>query len=550
MSDHFIAPWDLQEEPLDESYGQPPHGQQNEQLVGSEKPNAANPFAENGVPQEDDKNITVTRLIDKVVNQLNGVNVVNEEENNEHGTIPPCESGELRLVKLGDSGEGFPYAPVNWPNTGDNWAWRVGKRLTNNGLFQDRFLYPPKHFPKLTGIREPFASKTSVTTYIRTVFPDANVDAFFSSFSWKIPGNRVSPSKAEPISISSPRPVLHGKNEEGQVEGEASRLRKRKPKAPTPQPPSPPPPKQKRQRSAAKSSTPKQKTKEKNVSTSSTAGKGRTRHYPKQTAAVPFTEEDAQGEEFNIEIPEDFDNYLNSLEDIIAQPLSESTIAQGKIMESRVADDDEMAEARHRLSSLLVMDFPTLVLSRNFSELAPLATKLQNDPRMTAEQLVKLKLIEEIPSFRKVFLESREIIDQVDRQFGTLEANKSKVASLKSEYSELKEKTDQLQAQIDGNLSTVEEINKEIARLEAQRAELINAIESNKAAKVEVNYAQKMVANAIPNVVHEIQNSNSKIPEWDLKRSNAVKREAEIRSKFAPLQGFSLIPPPFQGLFL
>ncbi|CAI0559491.1 unnamed protein product [Linum tenue] len=68
--------------------------------------------------------------------------------------------------------------------------------------------------------------------------------------------------------------------------------------------------------------------------------------------------------------------------------------------------------------------------------------------------------------------------------------------------------------------------------------------------KVEVSYAQKMVANAIPNVVHEIQISNSKIPEWNLKRSNAVKREAEILAKFAPLQGFFPHPAPVQGCFL
>ncbi|CAL1411336.1 unnamed protein product [Linum trigynum] len=551
MSDHFIAPWDLQEEPVDEGYGprSPIHGQQNDQLVGNGIPNGGNPFAHNGAAQEDKKSL-LNHVISSVVNELNSSDILNEGEHLE--TDQPNGA-----VQQGSSGEGLPYAPVNWPNPGDNWTWKVGKRINTAGFFQDRFLYPPKHFPKVTGARPPFASPNAVTSYIRTVFPDANADAFFSSFSWKVPGKAASPLKVEPISTSFPKPS-HGDGSKGevQVQGEGSRLRKRKPKAPTPPPPSPPPPKQKRQRSASKSSaTNPKKTKDKTAAPSSSAAKRRSRHAGKQTVPVPFADDgnNTQAEEFNITIPEDFDNYLNSLEDIIAQPFSDGIVAgQSTTMarDSPPVDDDEIAEARHRLSSLLVMDFPTLVSSKNFSELLALASKLQNDPRLTAEQLVKLKLIEEMSSFREVFHESRDIIVQIDRHYGTLEANKAKVASLKSEYSELKDKTDQLQAQIDGNLSTVQDIDNEIARLQVRRAELIGAVESNKAAKVEVSYAQKMVANAIPNVVHEIQISNSKIPEWDLKRSNAVKREAEILAKFAPLQGFSLIPPLFQGLFL
>ncbi|CAI0466170.1 unnamed protein product [Linum tenue] len=552
MSDHFIAPWDLQEEPVDECYGPPSpiHGQQSDQLVGNAIPNGGNPFADNGAAQEDKKSL-VNDVISNVVNELNSGDLFNEGEL--HGT-----DQLIGAVQQGSSGEGLPYAPVNWPNPGDNWTWKVGRRINTAGFFQDRFLYPPKHFPKVTGVRPPFASLNSITNYIRTVFPDANVDAFFSSFTWKVPGKMAPPLNAEPISTSSPQPAHgDGVKEEVQVPGEGSRLRKRKPKEPTPPPPSPPPPRQKRRRSAAKSSaTNQKKTGDKTGAPSSSAAKRRTRHTAKQTVPVPFADEDVgnntQEEEFNIPIPEDFDNYLQSLEDIIAQPFSDNIVAAQSTTMTRdpPVDDDEIAEARHRLSSLLVMDFRTLVSSKNFSELPALASKLRNDPRLTAEQLVKLKLIEEISSFREVFLESRDIIDQIDRHYGTLDANKAKVASLKSEYSELKDKTDQLQAQIDGNMSTVHDIDNEIARLQARRAELISAVESNKAAKLEVSHSQKMVASAIPNVVHEIQISNSKIPEWDMKRSNAVKREAEILAKFAPLQGFSLIPPPFHGLFL
>ncbi|TMX01874.1 hypothetical protein EJD97_023328 [Solanum chilense] len=40
-----------------------------------------------------------------------------------------------------DSGEGLPYAPVDWPNVGVKWGWQVGKRVTSSGTFIDRYLY-------------------------------------------------------------------------------------------------------------------------------------------------------------------------------------------------------------------------------------------------------------------------------------------------------------------------------------------------------------------------------------------------------------------------
>ncbi|TMW81771.1 hypothetical protein EJD97_007943 [Solanum chilense] len=45
-----------------------------------------------------------------------------------------------------DSGEGLPYAPVDFPNAGDKWGWRVGKRVSSSGTFRDRYLYLPNHF--------------------------------------------------------------------------------------------------------------------------------------------------------------------------------------------------------------------------------------------------------------------------------------------------------------------------------------------------------------------------------------------------------------------
>ncbi|WMV46952.1 hypothetical protein MTR67_040337 [Solanum verrucosum] len=40
---------------------------------------------------------------------------------------------QLYQVSEYDFGEGLPYAPVDWPNAGDKWGWREGKRETSLG---------------------------------------------------------------------------------------------------------------------------------------------------------------------------------------------------------------------------------------------------------------------------------------------------------------------------------------------------------------------------------------------------------------------------------
>ncbi|KAJ0035312.1 hypothetical protein Pint_24804 [Pistacia integerrima] len=96
---------------------------------------------------------------------------------------------DLWPVSPEESGEGLPYAPINWPKPGDNWRWKVGRRVAITGHYLDRYLYPPKYFPRRdsTSRKSGFASKLSVERYIRTVFPHEDVNKFFASFSWKIP---------------------------------------------------------------------------------------------------------------------------------------------------------------------------------------------------------------------------------------------------------------------------------------------------------------------------------------------------------------------------
>lgn len=97
---------------------------------------------------------------------------------------------DLTPVAPEQSGEGLPYAPENWPEPGDVWGWRTGKRVSTSGLFRDRYLYLP---PRLSGAgnagsgRRSFASKLSVERYVTETFPHVNLRDFFALFSWMIP---------------------------------------------------------------------------------------------------------------------------------------------------------------------------------------------------------------------------------------------------------------------------------------------------------------------------------------------------------------------------
>ncbi|GAU18848.1 hypothetical protein TSUD_228380 [Trifolium subterraneum] len=95
----------------------------------------------------------------------------------------------LPPVAAYQTGEGLPYAPVNFPEQGDVWGWKAGKRRQPNGCFQDRYLYLPDRFKSESNSKDQntFRSKLSVERYIRSTFPDADVDAFFASFTWSIP---------------------------------------------------------------------------------------------------------------------------------------------------------------------------------------------------------------------------------------------------------------------------------------------------------------------------------------------------------------------------
>ncbi|XP_050373000.1 protein OBERON 1 [Argentina anserina] len=109
------------------------------------------------------------------------------------GSTPRTNDLSLRRVAPDESGEGLPYAPINWPNPGDIWRWRVGKRVSGSGHYLDRYIYLPKSLCNggpanpTPRVKHGFASKLAVERYLQTSFPGSDLGAFFASFSWKIP---------------------------------------------------------------------------------------------------------------------------------------------------------------------------------------------------------------------------------------------------------------------------------------------------------------------------------------------------------------------------
>lgn len=103
-------------------------------------------------------------------------------------TFTPGETdlNQLPAIPPVSSGQGLPFAPVDFPSPGDVWTWRVGRRVSATGFHKDRFLILPERL-KMKNAPKSFASKNTLSRYLETNFPEMDVIAFFASFSWNIP---------------------------------------------------------------------------------------------------------------------------------------------------------------------------------------------------------------------------------------------------------------------------------------------------------------------------------------------------------------------------
>ncbi|KAF8090226.1 hypothetical protein N665_0482s0022 [Sinapis alba] len=489
---------------------------------------------------------------------------------------------QLPAIPPVSTGQGLPYAPVDWPSFGDVWTWRVGKRVTATGYHHDRFLILPQRLQQ-KNVPKSFASKPTLLRYIQSNFPGMDADAFFASFSWKIPALFQPANKVDAASLfeETPKEAAPINDENGKEGNSRYSQRKR-----TPMPTQTYEPVEPKAKATPRGSSNKKKKGATTPATGPKSSRQSTRRASNQQrggavdlnhlneeegepATGPNTSGRRKKRRVNLEAEEDvsiphiyvspmngvlavshepidvdpieFDSYLNSLDNLLHQgPEDAGRESSVLVSSSSPMREYEWAEARMKISSLLEKDFPTLFTSKDAAEIAALATKLRKDPNLSAEEIVRLKLMQEIPTFSEVFQENKAVIEEADRFFSALELNKAKVASLKYEYSDLRHKLGSIQMEVDENSEAIRQIDDQIAQLQGRRAELKRYIGSKEKEKVDLSYGQKMVANSIPKVVQEVQAANSKKTEWECKKENALKREEEILSKFTPLRGFFL----------
>ncbi|OEL34742.1 hypothetical protein BAE44_0004240 [Dichanthelium oligosanthes] len=110
-------------------------------------------------------------------------------------------------VRANAYGKGLPYAPENWPRSGDIWYWKVGTRASGAGHWADRYLTPPSRFRDATRKKLGFASRIQVEEFIKREFPGVDPSKFFSMFIWKIPaeGYRIQKGTQQ-VRLHEPEP--------------------------------------------------------------------------------------------------------------------------------------------------------------------------------------------------------------------------------------------------------------------------------------------------------------------------------------------------------
>ena len=233
-----------------------------------------------------------------------------------------------------------------------------------------------------------------------------------------------------------------------------------------------------------------------------------------------------------------FDDYLDTLEDMLVMPEIETTPSDN--LTPTILDDNETIECcKKKLSSLLAVDFSSLVSRGDVAEVATLAAQIREDPSLSVDQLFKLKLVEQVPLASEAFLEAKKNIEEVDNFLADLEAKKLKVPSLRKEYNELKDKIGQQEAEMDISTLTIREIDDQIRQLQAKRNRITNGLETMKKTKAELTSELTNVANSISTIGHDIKHGLSQKSKLELKKANNIRRVAEIQEKFITLRGLT-----------
>lgn len=120
------------------------------------------------------------------------------------------------------------------------------------------------------------------------------------------------------------------------------------------------------------------------------------------------------------------------------------------------------SDIRHKkkLSCFLALDFCSLVSSNDdVAQVAMLVSQVHKDTNLSVDQLVELKLVEQISLLSDAYLEAKGKFKEAQKLLADLEEKKLKVSSLKNEYIELKDKVTQREAKMDGLVLNIQEID-------------------------------------------------------------------------------------------
>lgn len=214
----------------------------------------------------------------------------------------------------------------------------------------------------------------------------------------------------------------------------------------------------------------------------------------------------------------------------------------GPINDQSATSQEKMFEARIKLLLLLASDIPVMPSSINLSEMMHLWEFLKTDPNIDATRhgILKLKLIDVFPLAWKQFQESLKISEVADKLSQDLINNIAWATELENEYNESKGYEYILHKELDSISLDIEKIDEKTSALQSQRDELASAADVKKKAVDMLISKQKIAAECLSKVEHEVEMGKKRRQEWELKKKMSEEQKAKILSKFDPLRNLCL----------
>ncbi|KAL7144735.1 hypothetical protein ABFS83_07G032200 [Erythranthe nasuta] len=408
-------------------------------------------------------------------------------------------------VPLCASGQGLPYAPVDWPNRGDVWTWKVGNKVNPFGYYRHRYLLVPQRLQKSPTRKEWLGSKLAITRYLQSEFPEADVDAFFAMFVWNIPAEKMSVEKGKKNEAKK----IAEKKRKRPSSSRAITITKKQPKSET------------QISTRTRSSARKFVSLAANNATASTdVNSPPADPLQNDQSALACRPHDSKSLADHLAemSSEEFEIYLNSLDGTL-------TNSAPKAVDSHV-QIDEFKKVRDELTSLLSIGIPSLIASNKLLEVQNLSYKLQSDPHLTKEEHSMLNLIQEIPPASKDLPES--------------EGSSDNIISMKIQYMLCKDKIALLEAEDASALSAIQEIDQEISKLQSRRAKLAKAVAKNQKRITELASTQNQVFDSVAKIADvAAPTASNRVSQRQMKQKGISKRGSDNLAKFAPLNGFS-----------